>query len=111
LKVSKLEKVLACEITKEFFDSYYCFTHVTTQTINQPTASGATISWLSQAHLDCYPLGQTFLILQRKTLTLLVTQQLMGRWTAEATVSALVDGHSLSLGHFAPLEHGWHLWR
>jgi len=35
-------------------------THMTTQAINQPTASGATISWLSQAHLDCYLHGQGY---------------------------------------------------
>jgi hypothetical protein len=36
-------------------------TQVTTQAINQPTASDATISWLSQAHLDCYLHGQGFI--------------------------------------------------
>jgi len=48
---------------------------MTTQAINQPTASGATISWLSQAHLDCYLHGQAFLILQHKTLAFLAAQQ------------------------------------
>jgi hypothetical protein len=33
-----------------------------------------TISWLSPACLDCYLHGQAFLILQHKTLSLLVDQ-------------------------------------
>ena len=41
----------------------------------------ATISWLSRARLDCYPHGQAFLKLQRKTLALLVAQQLIGRYS------------------------------
>jgi hypothetical protein len=53
-------------------------TYMTTQAINHPTALGATISWLSQAHLDCYRHGQAFLILQRETLALLAAQQLIG---------------------------------
>jgi len=43
----------------------------------QTRATGTTISWLSQAGLDCYLDGQAFLILQRKTLALLAAQQHM----------------------------------
>jgi len=48
---------------------------MTTQAINQPTASGATISWLFQVCLDCYPHGQVFLIVKRKSLAFLAAQQ------------------------------------
>ena len=51
---------------------------MTTQAIHQTHAMDATISWLSLARLDCYPHGQSFLILQRKTLALLAAQQIMG---------------------------------
>ena len=79
--------------------------------IYQTPAMAATISWLSLAPLDCYLHGQEFLILQRDTLALLADQQSMGGLAAGATVSALVDGRSPSLGRYAPLEHGWHLRR
>ena len=56
---------------------HYWTTLMTTPAIYQTHTMGATISWLSQARLDCYLHGQAFPILQRKTLALLSADRIV----------------------------------